>query len=45
MQANNSSGILSNQEIETEISNGHIVCTPFNKLHISQASLDVTLGY
>jgi deoxycytidine triphosphate deaminase len=38
-------GIYSNIEIEEAISNGHIICTPFNKLHVSQASLDVTLGY
>src|SRR5690349_18363131 len=24
---------------------GHIVCVPFNPKHVSQASLDVTLGY
>lgn len=38
-------GIYSNIEISQAIENGHILCTPFNPLHISHASLDVTLGY
>ena len=37
--------IFSNLEIEKAISEDHIVCIPFNPKHISQASLDVTLGY
>lgn len=39
------SGIFSNTEIEAAMAGGHIICTPFNPKHISQASLDVTLGY
>ncbi len=38
-------GVFSNTEIRAAIDDGHIVCTPFNAKHISQASLDVTLGY
>jgi len=45
MQGNKPTGIYSNLEIEQAIEDGHILCTPFNKLHVSQASLDVTLGY
>jgi deoxycytidine triphosphate deaminase len=37
--------ILSNLDIEKAITEDHIVCTPFNPKHISQASLDVTLGF
>lgn len=37
--------IFSNLDIEKAISEDHIVCIPFNAKHISQASLDVTLGY
>jgi deoxycytidine triphosphate deaminase len=37
--------VYSNTQIFDEIDNGHIVCIPFNPKHVSQASLDVTLGY
>lgn len=37
--------VYSNTQIRDAISGGHIVCEPFNKKHVSQASLDVTLGY
>ncbi|HUC95551.1 MAG TPA: dCTP deaminase [Candidatus Saccharimonadia bacterium] len=36
--------ILSNLDIEQAINDDHIVCLPFNPKHVSQASLDVTLG-
>jgi deoxycytidine triphosphate deaminase len=42
---NQPTGIYSNLEIEEALAEGHIICTPFDPLHISQASLDVTLGY
>jgi deoxycytidine triphosphate deaminase len=45
MQDNIPSGIYSNTEIEEALESGHILCEPFNKLHVSQASLDVTLGF
>lgn len=38
-------GVFSNLQISQAIADKHIVCTPFNQKHISQASLDVTLGY
>lgn len=38
-------GVYSNLQIEQALKTGHIVCTPFNQKHVSQASLDVTLGY
>ncbi|MGH7142409.1 MAG: dCTP deaminase [Candidatus Saccharimonadales bacterium] len=37
--------IYSNKQIRAAIADGHIVCEPFNKLHVSHASLDVTLGH
>jgi deoxycytidine triphosphate deaminase len=37
--------VYSNTQIRQAIDEGHIVCTPFNKNHVSQASLDVTLGH
>ena len=37
--------VYSNKEIIAAINNGEIVCTPFNERHVSQASLDFTLGY
>lgn len=36
--------VYSNIEIKQAIDNKHIVCVPFNEKHVSQASLDVTLG-
>ena len=38
-------GVYSNTQIRQAIDNGHILCTPFDPKHVSQASLDVTLGY
>jgi deoxycytidine triphosphate deaminase len=38
-------GVYSNLQIEDAIKAGHIVCAPFNKKHVSHASLDVTLGH
>lgn len=38
-------GVYSNTQIRQAISDGHIVCRPFQAKHVSQASLDVTLGY
>ncbi|MDQ3158993.1 MAG: deoxycytidine triphosphate deaminase [bacterium] len=37
--------VLSNKQIWDYLYSGHIVCTPLNPKHVSQASLDVTLGY
>lgn len=38
-------GVYSNTQINAAIDEGHIVCTPFFKEQVSQASLDVTLGF
>jgi deoxycytidine triphosphate deaminase len=38
-------GVFSNQQIIQAIKAGHLVCTPFNRRHVSHASLDVTLGH
>jgi deoxycytidine triphosphate deaminase len=38
-------GVLSNSDITDAISTGHIVCHPYDQKHVSQASLDITLGY
>ncbi|MCA9347857.1 deoxycytidine triphosphate deaminase [Candidatus Saccharibacteria bacterium] len=38
-------GVYSNIQIRQAITEGHIVCVPFNDKHVSHASLDVTLGY
>lgn len=38
-------GVYSNTQIKLALDDGHIVCVPFEPKHISQASLDVTLGY
>ncbi|GAC1390852.1 MAG: hypothetical protein NVSMB46_01460 [Candidatus Saccharimonadales bacterium] len=38
-------GVYSNIQIRKAMSDGHIVCVPFNDKHIAHASLDVTLGY
>ncbi len=37
--------VFSNTQILTAIANGTIICVPFNSRHVSQASLDITLGY
>lgn len=38
-------GVYSNLQIRRALTEGHIVCTPFQDKHVSHASLDVTLGY
>ncbi len=38
-------GVYSNLQIREAITNGHIVCMPFNPKHIAHASMDITLGY
>jgi len=38
-------GVYSNTQIRAAIDKGHIVCTPFNPMHVAHASLDVTLGH
>jgi len=38
-------GVYSNKEIKAAIADGTIVCVPFNPKHVSEASLDFTLGY
>lgn len=37
-------GVYSNTQIRQAISDGHILCHPFNPKHVAHASLDVTLG-
>ncbi len=37
-------GVYSNLELIDALKSGHIVCEPFQKKHVSHASLDVTLG-
>ncbi len=37
--------VYSNKQIREAYDEGHIVCVPFDKKHVSEASLDVTLGY
>jgi deoxycytidine triphosphate deaminase len=37
--------VYSNTQILQAIQDGHIICVPFNPKHVSQASLDVTLGH
>lgn len=38
-------GVYSNTEIREAINDGRIVCVPLNPAHISEASLDFTLGH
>lgn len=38
-------GVFSNLQIQDAIRSGHIVCVPYNEKHVSEASLDITLGY
>jgi len=38
-------GVYSNTEIKQAIEDELIVCVPFNKSHVSEASLDITLGH
>jgi deoxycytidine triphosphate deaminase len=45
MQDSQFNGIYSKSEIEDAIESGQIKCTPYSKLNLGEASLDVTLGY
>lgn len=38
-------GVYSNTEIRAAVEGGRIVCVPFNPQHVSEASLDFTLGH
>lgn len=38
-------GVYSNTDIKVAINDGTIVCVPFNDAHVSEASLDFTLGH
>lgn len=38
-------GVYSNTQITAAINDGTIVCVPFNPRHVSEASLDFTLGH
>lgn len=38
-------GVFSNKQIRQALTDGHIVCQPFYDKQVSQASLDVTLGF
>ena len=38
-------GVYSNTEIRAAITDGTIVSVPFNDKHVSEASLDFTLGH
>lgn len=38
-------GVYSNTQIRSAISDGTIVCVPFSDAHVSEASLDFTLGH
>ena len=38
-------GVYSNTEIRTAINDGTIVCVPHDENHVSEASLDFTLGH
>lgn len=38
-------GVYSNTDIKAAINDGTIVCVPFNDAHVSEASLDFTLGH
>lgn len=38
-------GVYSNTEILSAVDDGTIVCVPFNPRHVSEASLDFTLGH
>lgn len=38
-------GVYSNKQIRQALADDHIVCHPFNDKYVSEASLDVTLGY
>lgn len=38
-------GVYSNTQIRQAIDDGQIICIPYNPKHVSEASLDVTLGH
>ena len=38
-------GVYSNTDIKAAVNDGTIVCVPFNEAHVSEASLDFTLGH
>ncbi len=38
-------GVYSNTEIKAAIADGTIICVPYNEAHVSEASLDFTLGH
>ena len=38
-------GVYSNTEIKQAITDGVIVSVPYNEAHVSEASLDFTLGH
>lgn len=38
-------GVYSNTDIKQALKDGRIVCVPFNEQHVSEASLDFTLGH
>ena len=38
-------GVYSNTEIRAAVADGTIVCVPYNDKHVSEASLDFTLGH
>lgn len=38
-------GVYSNLEIRKAIKDGHIICEPYQPKNVSEASLDITLGY
>jgi deoxycytidine triphosphate deaminase len=37
--------VFSNEQIRQGIKEGHIICNPYNPMHVNHASLDVTLGH
>jgi len=37
--------VFSNTQIRAAIEQGHIICAPYEPKHVSEASLDITLGY
>lgn len=38
-------GVYSNKDIKQAITDGQIVCVPYDEHHVSEASLDITLGH
>lgn len=45
LQYSQAMGVYSNTEIREAVSDGRIVCVPFDDKHVSEASLDFTLGH